>query len=245
MGKCRPVEIICTLLDAKNLMLASGCVMMFASGAFAADRAVKNPPPSTIAPRDWSGFYVCGRFGCAWVPPIGRRSAMPARSRRRNESTVSLALEASFQGFTPATTSHCRTASPSAPRRTRRSPPFKKSDVLSTGGTSTSSTERWEPSFAATLRFGWDGALAGPLCSRFSAALLQGFAGCGIASRRLDSNDLEGSGRVVVAAFITAPHRVDSEVEKIVGRTARLAGRHYEAGGQTAATISSIPSKIL
>jgi putative Mg2+ transporter-C (MgtC) family protein len=50
------------------------------------------------------------------------------------------------------------------------------------------------------------------------ALLLQGFAGCGLALRRLDSGDLEGSGRVVVTAFTTASHRIDSEVEKIVGR---------------------------
>ena len=36
--------------------------------------------------------------------------------------------------------------------------------------------------------------------------------------RRLDSTDLEGTERVLVAAHVTAPHRVDAEVEKIVGR---------------------------
>jgi putative Mg2+ transporter-C (MgtC) family protein len=50
------------------------------------------------------------------------------------------------------------------------------------------------------------------------ALLLQGLAGCGLALRRLDSNDLESSGRVAVTAFMTASHRVDTEVEKIVGR---------------------------
>ena len=50
------------------------------------------------------------------------------------------------------------------------------------------------------------------------ALLLQGLAGCGLALRRLDSNDLEGSGRVAVTAFMTASHRVDADVEKIVGR---------------------------
>jgi putative Mg2+ transporter-C (MgtC) family protein len=50
------------------------------------------------------------------------------------------------------------------------------------------------------------------------ALLLQGLAGCGLALRRLESNDLEGSGRVVVTAFTTASHRVDTDVEKIVGR---------------------------
>jgi putative Mg2+ transporter-C (MgtC) family protein len=50
------------------------------------------------------------------------------------------------------------------------------------------------------------------------ALLLQGLAGCGLALRRLDSNDVEGTGRVVVTAMMTASHRVDADVEKIVGR---------------------------
>jgi putative Mg2+ transporter-C (MgtC) family protein len=50
------------------------------------------------------------------------------------------------------------------------------------------------------------------------ALLLQGLAGGGLALRRLDSNDLQETGRVVATAFVTAPHRVDSDVEKIVGR---------------------------
>jgi putative Mg2+ transporter-C (MgtC) family protein len=50
------------------------------------------------------------------------------------------------------------------------------------------------------------------------ALLLQGLAGCGLALRRLDSTDLESSARVVVTAFTTATHRVDTDVEKIVGR---------------------------
>jgi putative Mg2+ transporter-C (MgtC) family protein len=50
------------------------------------------------------------------------------------------------------------------------------------------------------------------------ALLLQGLAGAGLALRRLDSNDIEGTGRVGVTALITAPHRVDADVEKIVGR---------------------------
>jgi putative Mg2+ transporter-C (MgtC) family protein len=50
------------------------------------------------------------------------------------------------------------------------------------------------------------------------ALLLQGLAGCGLTLRRLDSNDLEGSTRVVVTAFTTASQRADAEVEKIVGR---------------------------
>src|SRR5262249_18126006 len=50
------------------------------------------------------------------------------------------------------------------------------------------------------------------------ALLLQGLAGCGLTLRRLESNDLEGSARVVVTAFTTASQRVDADVEKIVGR---------------------------
>jgi putative Mg2+ transporter-C (MgtC) family protein len=50
------------------------------------------------------------------------------------------------------------------------------------------------------------------------ALLLQNLASSGLALRQLDSNDLEDSGRVVVKAFMTAPHRIDTEVEKIVGR---------------------------
>jgi putative Mg2+ transporter-C (MgtC) family protein len=50
------------------------------------------------------------------------------------------------------------------------------------------------------------------------ALLLQGLAGCGLALRRLDSNNLEGAGLVAVSAFVSAAHRIDAEVEKIVGR---------------------------
>jgi putative Mg2+ transporter-C (MgtC) family protein len=50
------------------------------------------------------------------------------------------------------------------------------------------------------------------------ALLLQGLAGGGLALRRLDSSDVEGTGRVAVTAVTTAPRRVDADVEKIVGR---------------------------
>jgi putative Mg2+ transporter-C (MgtC) family protein len=50
------------------------------------------------------------------------------------------------------------------------------------------------------------------------ALLLQGLAGCGLALRRLESNNLEGAGLVAVSAFVSASHRIDAEVEKIVGR---------------------------
>jgi putative Mg2+ transporter-C (MgtC) family protein len=50
------------------------------------------------------------------------------------------------------------------------------------------------------------------------ALLLQGLASSGLVLRRLDSNDLQETGRVAVTALATAPQRVDAEVEKIVGR---------------------------
>ena len=50
------------------------------------------------------------------------------------------------------------------------------------------------------------------------ALLLQGLAGSILALRGLDSNDLNGTGRVRVTAHLTALHRIDAEVEKIVGR---------------------------
>jgi putative Mg2+ transporter-C (MgtC) family protein len=50
------------------------------------------------------------------------------------------------------------------------------------------------------------------------ALLLQGLAGTALALRRIDSTDLEQSGRVAVTAFATAPQRVDNDIEKIVGR---------------------------
>ena len=48
--------------------------------------------------------------------------------------------------------------------------------------------------------------------------LLQGLVGSGLALRGLESNDLNGGGRVCVTAHLTASHRVDADVEKIVGR---------------------------
>jgi putative Mg2+ transporter-C (MgtC) family protein len=57
-----------------------------------------------------------------------------------------------------------------------------------------------------------------PEAAHVRALLRQGLAGGGLALRRLDSNDVEGTGRVVVTAMMTASHRVDADVEKIVGR---------------------------
>jgi putative Mg2+ transporter-C (MgtC) family protein len=50
------------------------------------------------------------------------------------------------------------------------------------------------------------------------ALLLQGLAGSAVALRGLDSNDLNGTSRVRVTAHLMALHRMDAEVEKIVGR---------------------------
>jgi putative Mg2+ transporter-C (MgtC) family protein len=50
------------------------------------------------------------------------------------------------------------------------------------------------------------------------ALLLQNLASARLVLRRLESNDLNGTGRVAVAALLTAPQRLDAEVEKIVGR---------------------------
>jgi putative Mg2+ transporter-C (MgtC) family protein len=58
----------------------------------------------------------------------------------------------------------------------------------------------------------------GPDGAHVRALLLQGLANSGLALRRLDSNDLEGTGRVDVTALVTASDRVDADVEKIVGR---------------------------
>ena len=50
------------------------------------------------------------------------------------------------------------------------------------------------------------------------ALLLQGLAGSGLSLRRLDSNDVDAGASVVVTAFVNAPHSVDADVERIVGR---------------------------
>ena len=50
------------------------------------------------------------------------------------------------------------------------------------------------------------------------ALLLQGLASCGLALRRLDSTNLEGTAHVAVSALVSASQRIDVEVERIVGR---------------------------
>jgi putative Mg2+ transporter-C (MgtC) family protein len=54
--------------------------------------------------------------------------------------------------------------------------------------------------------------------AQLRALLLQGLAGSGLSLRRLDSSDLDAGASVVVTAFVNAPHRVDADVERIVGR---------------------------
>src|SRR6476660_3440514 len=54
--------------------------------------------------------------------------------------------------------------------------------------------------------------------AQLRALLLQGLAGSGLSLRRLDSSDVDAGASVVVTAFGTAPHRVDVDVERIVGR---------------------------
>jgi hypothetical protein len=74
------------------------------------------------------------------------------------------------------------------------------------------------------------------------ALLLQGLAGSGLALRRLDSNDLEGSGRVVVTALTTASQRLDADVEKIVGRLSleqTVSAARWQADVQIASERSS------
>ena len=53
--------------------------------------------------------------------------------------------------------------------------------------------------------------------AQLRALLLQGLAGSGFSLRRLDSNDVDAGASVVVTAFVTAPHRVDADVERIAG----------------------------
>jgi putative Mg2+ transporter-C (MgtC) family protein len=50
------------------------------------------------------------------------------------------------------------------------------------------------------------------------ALLLQSLASAGLTLRHLNSNDVDGSDRVIVVAFVIAQQRVDADVEKIVGR---------------------------
>jgi putative Mg2+ transporter-C (MgtC) family protein len=64
------------------------------------------------------------------------------------------------------------------------------------------------------------------------ALLLQNLVGARLALRRLESNDLSGTGLVAVAAVATAPQRVDTEVERIVGRLSlepTISGARWQA----------------
>jgi len=77
-----------------------------------------------------------------------------------------------------------------------------------------------QPLMASELEIGYVVSVTcrNPDEAHIRALLLQGLAGGGLALRRLDSSDLEGTGRVAVAAWATASRRVDNDVEKIVGR---------------------------
>lgn len=50
------------------------------------------------------------------------------------------------------------------------------------------------------------------------ALLLQGLTSANLSLRRLDSTDVEGTGRVEVQASLIAPQRADTALEQIVGR---------------------------
>jgi putative Mg2+ transporter-C (MgtC) family protein len=77
-----------------------------------------------------------------------------------------------------------------------------------------------QPLVAAEVEVGYLVAVTcrGPEEAHVRALLLQGVASSGLALRQLDSNDLQETSHVAVTALATAPHRIDAEVEKIVGR---------------------------
>jgi putative Mg2+ transporter-C (MgtC) family protein len=78
-----------------------------------------------------------------------------------------------------------------------------------------------QPLVAAEIEVGYliSVTCRGPDEAQVRALLLQGVASSGLVLRRLDSNDLhDDTGRVAVIALLTASHRIDAEVEKIVGR---------------------------
>ena len=100
-----------------------------------------------------------------------------------------------------------------------------------------------QPLMAAEIEIGYLVSVTcrGPDEAHVRALLLQGLAGSGLALRRLDSNDFEGTGRVAVTALVTSSDRVDVDVEKIVGRLSLeptvLAARrqvelHFESDGR-------------
>jgi putative Mg2+ transporter-C (MgtC) family protein len=70
------------------------------------------------------------------------------------------------------------------------------------------------------------------------ALLLHNLASAALALRRLESGDLEGTDRVAVTAVVTAAHRSDAEVEKIVGRLS-LESTISAAGWRTEIEIDS------
>jgi len=56
------------LKQMKGLVLGSVALISVSIPAYAADMAVKAPPPTvSVAPYNWSGLYVGGNFGGAWT----------------------------------------------------------------------------------------------------------------------------------------------------------------------------------
>jgi putative Mg2+ transporter-C (MgtC) family protein len=76
-----------------------------------------------------------------------------------------------------------------------------------------------QPLMAAEIEVGYSVSVTcrSPDEAHIRALLLQGLASSGLVLRRLESNDLEGTGRVAVTALVTASNRVDADVEKTVG----------------------------
>jgi high affinity Mn2+ porin len=77
----------CNMLSRWLAAMTAGTVMMFASGAMAADMAVKAPPKPVSADYDWTGFYLGGNVGHAWGnsnfsdPPDGIAGSMSLAQR--------------------------------------------------------------------------------------------------------------------------------------------------------------------
>ena len=64
------------------------------------------------------------------------------------------------------------------------------------------------------------------------ALLLQGLASCGLALRRLDSTNLEGTAHVAVSALVSASQRIDAEVERIVGLEQTVSAARWQVEAQ-------------
>jgi outer membrane immunogenic protein len=53
-------------IEMKRRVLAAALLPFFATSSFAADMAVKAPPPPAPATSSWTGFYVGGNIGYGW-----------------------------------------------------------------------------------------------------------------------------------------------------------------------------------